>query len=517
MSKGQILLLPDNAIAAPAVILRPMLATQSMKANTSFIGGMPCLPDIYDWPTYGPEDTAYHFFAQIDLSALPRELLVSGKSWPMPDFPKFGFLLVFLPLQGDMIDICPPVILFYEDLRHCPALPPPHDVPKLREDDFVDLDAVSECRQMFRQQALSFIPCMSVRPLMPYSDEIAVPATSHLHDAVREAHPKVVLRKPQPGADKAIFLAERSNEHLNLARLPTYLQNASGASDAANHSISKWSDVFEFSRHFLIALIDEALRVGRGKVSAGIGGLKMKKAVDGFEALKSQIIDVTLDEDATVPELIPAHLGTFHRFMSKLHRGINLASAELLDVDAIRWMEIAKEQSRLMTLPETIEFAQFLQRIDTLANAKKTARLRFLNGASGVTVKHGKLRQAAVKAWSVVRNNAQQQYIGPTLENGAEPVTEASIRWQAKVATQTQSDDTTLFGGSHLQPLQMFGYGELVQTAEYDNRDKVMLLRLGNQFGTGIDFGDVAIQIWISHGDLKHKRFDRIEWTVETT
>jgi len=63
--------------------------------------------------------------------------------------------------------------------------------------------------------------------------------------------------------------------------------------------------------------------------------------------------------------------------------------------------------------------------------------------------------------------------------------------------------------------IQMFGYGDNVQDAGERMEGKIMLLQVGDKFGTPLKLADVAIQLWISPEDLAAGRFDRLDFTQD--
>jgi len=62
---------------------------------------------------------------------------------------------------------------------------------------------------------------------------------------------------------------------------------------------------------------------------------------------------------------------------------------------------------------------------------------------------------------------------------------------------------------------QCLGFGEDVQRAAWDHRDKVLLLQVSSDNGLFTNIGDGAIQFWITHEDLAAKSFDKVFMTAE--
>lgn len=497
--------LPEDCIASPGIILRPMLATRHTGKETSFIGGAPQLPDKLDWPTFGPGKTPLHFFAQIDLSQVPPELNAGGVTWPISNFPASGFLQVFLPLEDTMIYDWPPVLLYFEDQENNAERMPPIDLPDLGTSKVVDFELASQGGKLLPHAALEFLPYMSFRRAVTENgEEQPTPATQELITAATQASLTETLGQPQPGSAEAIALAQRFQDHIALTTPPGLDQ----AEDADLQPIDQWQMVFEWSREFIMSLIDEILRVANGMLATNNGPETLPQAVNGFETLKRRFLAINHAEAGREsPNLNPPHLGWFTRIWSGL-----VASNEV-DIQALRWMRRAKGKSAQMSPAEIVEFTQFLQRIEDQATSTQYIKLQMLRGTPGVTIKRGKLRQAAAKA---ISHAAKER--GPAHDDpNANQLGPNWIAWQAKVARSTYFEGVGPIQGYNQQPLQMFGEGDDIQSTAFENRDKIMLLQLGNRFGTGINYGDTAIQIWISPKDLAQGRFDRIEHTVDAS
>lgn len=100
----------------------------------------------------------------------------------------------------------------------------------------------------------------------------------------------------------------------------------------------------------------------------------------------------------------------------------------------------------------------------------------------------------------------------------------ADTAWNSYVQNSTKivPDDPNkrFLQGTNRRPLQMFGHGDDVQNQmayTQAQEGKVLLCQIGNHFGSPLRFIDMAIQSWISPDDLEAGRFDRVEWTQETT
>jgi uncharacterized protein YwqG len=505
--------IPEGLILHPAIILRPMLSARETGGETCYIGGAPRLPDLQDWPFFGIEEIPYHFFALIDLSVLPRSLEAGGVSLPMPEFPASGFLNVFLPLHMDFIYNFHPVVQFFEDLSGFDEIPPPEDVPDLAEEsDVVDPDAVTEDGQMLRQRALEPIAYMSSRPVTPHSDEPSSTLTPDLVTAAEAANIGIVMGTPQPGTKEIMARAEASAAHGKLQEKSAFHRTQQATNPASARDIRDWPLVFEYTRFFLIGLLDEAIQLSKKAKRAGDRTKHLGRAIQELYELKSEIQYASNDSEAPdVPDMTPAQFGWLRR------RRVRREAAAYLDVEAVDWMRRAKGQTGQLASTEVEAFAAFRARSAPPLAGKTSEPLLMLAVTPALRCKPGKLlgisSAAAEKAFEVA---------GPEAEDiararAADTAARQDLAWEANVAATTWGPDLGYSQGSALQPLQMFGEGDMIHSAHYDNRDKILLLQIGNRFGTGIDFGDTFLQIWISRDDLRTGRFDRIDWTVETS
>ncbi|MEM9425746.1 MAG: DUF1963 domain-containing protein [Pseudomonadota bacterium] len=98
-------------------------------------GGLPRLPQDIEWPRLKSGEP-FHFFAEIDISELPRLVSVNDQAIPMPEFPSRGRLFVFLPLSADYIYGTEPVVLYAPDATDDTSLRAlPGDLERLDNED----------------------------------------------------------------------------------------------------------------------------------------------------------------------------------------------------------------------------------------------------------------------------------------------------------------------------------------------------------------------------------------------
>ena len=113
-----------------------------------------------------------------------------------------------------------------------------------------------------------------------------------------------------------------------------------------------------------------------------------------------------------------------------------------------------------------------------------------------------------------------QDGLQPTLnDRHKRPSPRSSGKWDAYVHRSTQikpdAKEVRYTQGSDMQPFQFFGHGDNVQNAALEQRGKIMLLQIGNNFGTPVTMPDIVIQMWIDPEDLAMGQFDNVVWTQD--
>ncbi|SHG98192.1 DUF1963 domain-containing protein [Marivita hallyeonensis] len=119
---------------APPIAL-PAISLVDNETGALRYGGYPRLPVSLDWPLHS-DGEPFHFVAEIDLAALPREMDQAGHHYKMPQFPETGFIYIFLRLDGDMVYEVDPVVLYApEATAETPMRQPPKPLPRLDPED----------------------------------------------------------------------------------------------------------------------------------------------------------------------------------------------------------------------------------------------------------------------------------------------------------------------------------------------------------------------------------------------
>lgn len=123
------------------------------------------------------------------------------------------------------------------------------------------------------------------------------------------------------------------------------------------------------------------------------------------------------------------------------------------------------------------------------------------------------LAEVARKALAVLKPN----------RTGPAPQRPAPATWDEHVIRETTLPERTKsnynLAGAGIIPLQMFGYGYLLQKAAFANRHNELLLQIGDGFGTPFSFASYGsvLQIWITSDNLKTGQFDKVTATWEST
>ena len=73
-----------------ALILKPLPDSAASGKEPVRFGSRPNLPVDIEWPIR--DEKPLHFLAQIDLAAMPRQVVVDENAFPLPKFPQAGAL-----------------------------------------------------------------------------------------------------------------------------------------------------------------------------------------------------------------------------------------------------------------------------------------------------------------------------------------------------------------------------------------------------------------------------------------
>ena len=93
----------------------------------SWLGGIPCAPEGFEWPRDENDGEPMHFYAQINLADLRPELETGDGA---PGLPEEGALLVFIGAESAVR------VLSADEIEKSHPIPPPDDLPSLRKFEY---------------------------------------------------------------------------------------------------------------------------------------------------------------------------------------------------------------------------------------------------------------------------------------------------------------------------------------------------------------------------------------------
>ncbi|SMX45283.1 DUF1963 domain-containing protein [Actibacterium lipolyticum] len=498
---------PENPPEAlPALAIRPLPSTALTGSEPYMLGGRPQLPAELEWPS----DVArrpMHFFAQIDLVKMPRSLTVGARSYDMPEMPERGTLFVFLPLWDDTIYEAPARILFTQrDVASLPEVAPPDGTPNLTQNAFrhVDKEGVSPCgRELVRQYAQS-LPFLSIDAESP-----------QLHAIQRgELDTKPELK------DLAHDLQEASlMKALNAARLrpldepadqpvPPKLLNLFPREILRRHKITQkhldWQFIFNWSKEFLRRCNIMTTDYLNEMADVGEDDPDLARAFSLLENTQKKQAQVYYEPKSS-PTLT-------------LLYGLPKVSKPF-DVQAMKWRELAKNAKGPVPEFALKRFAETLCEFERNygdGDPDLPLRVDFLDKLVVGHQNHaGHALVIAKDAFSYAVKLAderfQAEYRSEDIQRAWDKRAISETRPRAAYAAMTTQSTGAL-------PFQMFGAGGMIQSAASERKDQVLLLQIGDSFGTPVRFApDGLFQLWIDPRDLAKGCFDHVEAKFEMT
>ena len=456
----------------------PPVAQPAITVSTSYerpenprpilFGGKPQLPVALDWPRF--RHAPLHFFAQIDLAALPRTLEQADQAFDMPVFPQSGNLFVFLPLGGDAIFGGQASVLYTpEDVSYLPQRDPPDDLPPMDPECFMDMDHATPCGQMIKRQFGTLDTYLSYRaenPLWRNMERPHNPQEVYERDLAYAAQLKSLgIDYDVPLPDPEAFLEPLYEE------IPFWFQGS------FQRGVFQWTwqYIFEFAK----------------RAHAGCFNLPIEVIEENNDVIPpryQRFIDKMRRKQAEIlAERLEGKSGWWQRYA-----GDHAPSTDIrTDVQFQRWMHYARQSHPApMTEADKRAFVEMLQKIDRDADNDAPANLATL-ARVGHDYEGWDVSSICKEAFKAIAHERSDLHPG----RDAEP----------------QHD----FGDVDTRQLQIFGLGYVIQSAPIDHEDKVMLLQISN--ACGVNFGDVdmIVQLWITHEDLAAGRFDHVITTMD--
>ncbi|KAA0913859.1 DUF1963 domain-containing protein [Aquicoccus porphyridii] len=482
---GNFAMLDDGArpaVSRTGLILKP-LPDRAEPFNTAYrIGGAPNLPEGLSWPM--PHGTPYHFFAQVDL-ALLRQNCPAGTE--LPDMPETGTLFIFLCLEHWMDDPQPVILYTQEPLESVPERAPPENLAHLLDNDtalagLVHEEGVSEDGKLLRRQNVDVLPFTSFPDGWLKDDELSQRQMDELETLLGRLTPLPDPHAPPEGVE-APWMSElplRFRQDTKLAK--AHLD---------------WEMLFDWSKEIYMGLLD----LIRDKLRDNVPQNMPPQRRPG------------IDEINELWERANWEHHKYQFWLLYLQVFLNPDSDYPFDFRLRHFMEISQMCRGKVPARVRRNFCALIADIEQAANDGTMVHLEPVALPEYAAIAAEDLAEVARKALAVLKPR----------RTGPEPRRPAPANWDEYVIRETTLPERTKnnynLAGTGIIPLQMFGFGYLLQSAAYENQDKELLLQVGDPFGTPLSFANhgAVIQIWITSHDLKAGQFDSATATWEFT
>lgn len=446
------------------------------------IGGAPNLPEGLDWPIR--HGTPYHFFAHVNLALLHQSCTAGTE---LPEMPKTGTLFIFLCLEHWIDDPQPVILYTKEPLDGVPERAPPENLAHLLDNDIalaglLHEDGVSEDGKLLRRQNVDILPYNSFPDGWLKDDDLSQRQMDELENLLGRLAPLPDPHVPPPGVD-APWLSElpaRFQQDIKLAK--AHLD---------------WEMLFDWSKEIYMGLLD----LIRDKLREN-GPQNMSPARrQGIEEIN---------------ELWERANGERHKYqfwLLYLQVFLNPDSDYSYDFRLKHFMEISQMCRGKVPARVRRNFCALIADIEQAANDGDMLHLEPVALPDYAAISAEDLAEVARKALAVLKPR----------RTGPKPRRPAPANWNEHVIRETtlpeRTENNYNLAGEGIIPLQMFGYGYLLQNAAYENRDEVLLLQIGDSFGTPLSFANhgVVMKIWINPHDLKAGEFHKATATWEST
>ena len=495
------------AALAPAIVLKPLPDAEATGREPIRIGGAPQLPAGVDWPCH--RNVPLHFYAQIDLSALPQNIEDEAGAYEFPDMPRQGTLFIFLMFESDAYfdePVPQKVIYVPEDVRGNPEVAPPEGTLSIEDFYYLDgrFEPLSPCGKMLRRQFAEVVPYLSAREETgiwmhvereegDLAERTAMNALQRHSLAQALGMPELL---PDPGA------APEGYDAPWLKSLPGSFQ----PDFKLRAPRLTWEEIYDWGKEILmewISYLEDRVR-------------------DDWRAAKygrdSQVPDdVDVDEVRENLEHSWTELNYTWRdpkWSFALRPVLLHLWPKSLPIDRKLATLVFYAKSAVGPVPPVARrrLFQIIAEVEDLAQIEQHVPLRTMEEGAWPYTSSVALRDIAAQALRDLKPR----------RTGDEPRPDDPTTWDEKVREETMMpypsrNNFSVSGGSRAA-IQMFGEGYLLQHAALRHAQDVLLLQLAEPFGTGISFmGDALLQLWIAPDDLSAARFDRVKATFETT
>ncbi len=478
-------MLDGGAQSSPSrtgLLLKP-LPDRVEPTNAAYrIGGAPNLPEGMNWPVQ--HGTPFHFFAQVDLALLHQSCPAGTE---LPEMPTKGTLFIFLCLEHWVDDPQPVILYTQEPLDGVPERAPPENLAHLLDNEtalagLLHNDGVSEDGKLLRRQNVDILPYTSFPDGWMRDDELAQRQMDELETLLGRLGPLPDPHAPPPGVE-APWLSElpvRFRQDTKLAK--AHLD---------------WEMLFDWSKKIYMGLLD----LIRDKLRDNGPQNVRPTSRPGMEEI-DELWERTNWEH---------HKYQFWLFYLQVF--LNPDSDYSFDYRLRHFMEISQMCRGKVPARVRRNFCALIADIEQAANDGAMVHLEPVPVPEYAAISAQDLAEVARKALSVLKPD----------RTGPAPRRPAPANWDEYVIRETTlpelGGNNYRVAGPGIIPLQMFGFGYLLQNAAFLNQDDELLLQIGDPFGTPLSFANhgVVMQIWMTPHDLATGQFNRARATWEYT
>ena len=464
-----------ETLPRPAILLKPRPSTDGSDGYAMRLGGLPRLPADIPWPH--KHGTAYHFFGQINLACVHRATLDEAQ---LPRMPDNGTLFIFLGLQN-LYSEMPPVFIHVGDaLDDIPERTVPDDLVHMLDDNYelaggIDERAVASDGKTFVVQDVDALPYRSFQAAWNGTSAEAETELERLLGRI----PSLPDPHAPPEGVTAPWLSQLPARYHSLKLAKTRLD---------------WDDLFYWCKAAYLDVLDAVEDQLKARGSQDIPPSRRP----GVEEISAYWVKVNWTK----------HKYQFWLFYPEVF--LSPGDSHPIDFRLRHYMEISQRCRGKVPNRVLRNFSAIIADLEAAAERGAMLELGLEDIPQPCTLAAGDVANALYKATDVLE----------PVRTGPEPVRSVPTTWEEYVVNATKlppiERNNFQVAGSSLIPMQMFGYGYLLQHAAMERSDKVLLFQLGDPFGTAIT-NDQLLQVWINQDDLANARFDAIEATWEST
>lgn len=494
-----------------AFVMRPITSTMATDEQAVVIGGLPRLPADMDWPRQA-DGTPTHFFAEIDLSRLPRE----HDAHRTPDFPEKGTLFVFLPLgdSGFHGNYGAQVLFTEASVATLPERNPPDDLHDvlLQDPSYMHEDGMTHDGTVVLRRHVDVLPFFSPLPAHPWSSlssesseeerkclaDERLKLWSHHRKNIADA-----LRAARPiSSPLGTYAAERQRASV----LPYRFRRQAESFDIA---ALDWRFVYDWGSFFYRRCLKRSHKELRRAETTWLTKWLQPRALRRVERLRDdfETLAVGFDanaQDATEDGALPP------------------SASEPFDVQVRQWVKLALACKGPLPPYMREAFVKMLIEMDRRADQVSGNGERL---PAGIDMLESTVRGSPFNA-AVTRTYAVQAFthavqVEPERFSQYDDGLSQKDRWDLKllnINARSMAVPERTNAALGTTPLQMFGHGDGIQTAVDDHIGDVLLMQIGEASGLPFDIPpDMVVHLWISPEDLAAGNFDHVETTVEMT